>query len=141
VVWHEYDVPTAGLFSVTGTRVLFTIWGAPDERLTVWAYTCLTEPEAKQLAEVGVSSVTDLAALIGEHFAGRPAVFALADDLRIWMWHSQDVKPGAAGLGEAVVEFLRVVRESLERQKGTEAEIQVKLAGVEAAKDELISAP
>ncbi len=140
VVWHEYDVPTAGLFSMGMTRVLFTIWGAPDERLTVWAYTCLTEHDVKELSHVDISSIGDLRAMVDGEFAGRQAVLAIADNLRIWRWNSLDVKPGPEGLAGTVVEFLGQVRQALESQKGPDAEAQVKLAGIEAAKDELVSA-
>lgn len=139
VVWHEYDVPTAGLFNVAGTTVLFTIWGAPDERLTVWVYRYLTAHEVQELTHVDIRSVGDLSRMVDSRFAGRPAVFAIADNLRIWRWNSLDVKPGRIGLARTVTEFLGLVRESLESQKGPDAEARVKLAGIEAAKDELVS--
>jgi len=141
-VWHEYDVPTVGHFRMPtfDLDVLFTILGSPDERLTLWAYTTLTESRVKELTYAGFQSVAELGDVVDRQFAGQQAVFAIADGFSIWRWGVLEVPPAPDGIHHAAAEFLGQVRQSLERAKTPAAEIQVKLAGIEAAKDELISA-
>lgn len=136
-VWHEYDVPTAGTFVLDEQRVLFTVLDSADDPISVWAYTCLTEQDVKELRGNGFKSVDDLAARVRAQFIGHRAVFLIADDLQIWRWTSVDVEES---LIKSAVGFLSQVRESLEQKKTPDAEFRVKLAGVEAAKSELVSA-
>jgi hypothetical protein len=136
-VWHEYDVPTAGTFMLRADPVLFTVLGSPDERITVWAYICLTGPDAKELADQRFSSAADMMHAIESRFIGHQAVFAVADDLHIWKWSPTEVK---GSLVATATEFLSQVREALESKKAPDDEFEVKLAGVAAAKRELISA-
>jgi hypothetical protein len=136
-VWHEYDVPTVGLFMLRSEPVVFTVLGSPDDQMTVWAYTCLTEVDAKDLSARKFSSVGELGEIVDSRFIGRQAAFVIADDLQIWRWTWMDVKESVM---ESASEFLSQVRESLESEKAPDAEFEVKLAGVAAAKTELISA-
>lgn len=136
-VWHEYDVPTAGIFTLHADRVLFTVLGSPDDRITVWAYTDLAEADAKELADQRFSSADEMARAIESRFIGRRAVFASADNLRIWHWGTLEVKKD---LVVSATEFLRGVREALESKQAPVDEFQVKLAGVAAAKREPICA-
>jgi hypothetical protein len=135
VVLHEYDVPTAGVFVLGSDRVLFTIVGSSDDRITVWAYTSLTVED--DLPTRRFNSATELSHAIDDRFIGRRAVLAVADDLQIWRWTSSDVQRGVM---QSATEFLSQVRESLESAKEPDAEFEVKLAGVAAAKSALISA-
>jgi hypothetical protein len=136
-VWHEYDVPTAGTFALGADRVLFTVLGSPDDPITVWAYTDLVEADAKELADQTFSSVDEMTRAIESRFIGRQAVFASADNLRIWRWGTLEVKKN---LVVTATEFLRGIRESLESKQAPVDEFEVKLAGVAAAKRELICA-
>jgi hypothetical protein len=136
-VWLEYDVPTAGTFVLDSQSVIFTVLGSADDPVSVWAYTCLTEDDAKALGDQKFGSVDEMARAVDEQFTGHRAVFAVADKLEIWRWTSLDVEEG---LIKSAVAFLSQVRESLEQKKTPDAEFQVKLAGVEAAKSELVSA-
>jgi hypothetical protein len=135
-VWHEYDVPTAGTFMLDGQRILFTVLGGADDPVSVWAYTCLTDLDATELGR-RFDSVGDLADRVAAQFIGHRAVLVIADDLQIWRWMSVDVEES---LIKSALGFLSQVRESLEQKKTPDAEFQVKLAGVEAAKSELVSA-
>jgi hypothetical protein len=136
-VWHEYDVPTAGTFVLGSEHVLFTVLGSADDRMTVWAYVALTPVDVQELDGRKFGSVGDLGRTVDSKFAGRAAVFAIADELRIWRWGPVDVTDSVV---EGATGFLSAVRESLERQKAPDVQLEVKLAGVAAAKDELISA-
>jgi hypothetical protein len=135
VALHEYDVPTVGVFVLGSDRVLFTIIGSPDDRVTVWAYTSLTEQDDLPSRRFG--SVAELGQAVDARFVGRQAVLAIADDLQIWRWTSIDVRHGVM---QSATEFLSQVRESLESAKEPDAEFEVKLAGVAAARAELITA-
>lgn len=89
VGWHEYDMPTVGVFMLGTDPVLFTILGSPDDRLTVWAYSVLPEQlEFDDPATVEFGSLSELDEFIDRSLVnGRGAVFAIADDLRIWRWN------------------------------------------------------
>ena len=70
-------------------------------------------------------------------FVGRDAVIATADNLRIWRRSSMKVEPSVLVTS---ARFLNEVRESLESSNDPGVQLRVKLAGVEAAKDEMVSA-
>jgi hypothetical protein len=133
VILHEYDVPTAGVFALGSDRVLFTVIGSPDDRITVWAYIDLSAKDDLPSSRFG--SVAELGQAIDGRFTGRRAVLAIADDLQIWRWTSANIEHGVM---ESATEFLSQVRESLESAKDPDAEFEVKLAGVAAAKSALI---
>jgi hypothetical protein len=139
VVWHEYDMPTVGVFRLGTDTVLFTILGSPDERLTVWGYSLLPRQlEFDDPATVEFGSLGELGKFIDRSFVnGRGAVFAIADNLRIWRWDSMKVDKSAM---ETALEFTGNVRESLESRTDAAQQMSAKLAGVEAAKDEFVSA-
>jgi hypothetical protein len=135
-IWHEYDMPTVGVFRLGADSVLFTVVGDPDSRLTVWAYTCLDAGDAERLAEAQFSSVDELSASVESRLMGREVVFAIADNLQIWRWGSMRVETSTLMTS---TRFLRQVRESLANSNNAGTQFRVALAGVEAAKDELVS--
>jgi hypothetical protein len=139
-VWHEYDIPTVGTFaSEEGRSAVFTLVGEPDDRLTVWAYSCLGEDEANDLERASrrYESTDELDAAIDRMFAGRSVVFALADNLQIWRWSPVEVK---AGVLEAATEFLRGVRAALAETTDPGRRFRAELAGVEVETTELVDA-
>jgi hypothetical protein len=136
-VWHEYDVPTAGVLQLPQGRVSFTAIGATDDRLSMWAYTCMTENEHRDFSGVWVSSVQALRDVVDITFAGRRAVLALADDLAIDQWSPVAVE---SGLLETAAGFLTQVLKALESNRHPQDRLQARLAEVEAAAQELIDA-
>jgi hypothetical protein len=136
-VWHEYDVPTAGILELQQGHVLFTAIGETDDRLSVWAYTCLTEEDLGRLSTAQVTSIEELCDLVNRTFAGREAVLALADNLKIEQWSRVEV---GQQLLEAASDFLSQVLKALEASRTPEARFQARLAEVEAATQELIDA-
>ena len=136
-VWHEYDIPTAGVLELEHCSVLFTVVGETDERLSVWAYTSLTEDERHSLANLQVNSIQDLRDLVDDTFEGRDAVFALADDLKVVRWSPVRVE---SCLVEAASDFLSQVLKAIETNRAPADRFQAKLAEVEAATVELVDA-
>jgi hypothetical protein len=136
-VWHEYDVPTAGILELQQGRALFTAIGETDDRLSVWAYTCLTEDDLSRLSAAQVGSVEELCELLSRIFVGREAVLALADNLKIDQWSPVKVE---ADLMETASDFLSQILKVLENSRGPGARFQARLAEVEAATQELIDA-
>jgi hypothetical protein len=138
-VWHEYDIPTAGTFRTgAGVQVLFTLIGEPDDRLTVWAYTCLSSEDADRLGrEPSFATIADLEASVGRMFAHHRAVFVLADNLKISEWTPLDVD---AGVLESATEFLRGIRASLARTSGPGTRFRAELAGVNVETSDLVDA-
>ena len=128
-VWHEYDIPTAGTFRTgAGAQVLFTLIGEPEDRLTVWAYTCLSSEDADRLGrEPSFASIADLEASLGRVFAHHRAVFVLADNLKISRWTPLDVD---AGIVESATEFLQGIRASLATTSAPGTRFRAELAGV-----------
>lgn len=107
-IWHEYDLPTAGVLELDDGRVLFTAIGDTEGRLSVWAYRSLTDDEHSRLSAVQVSSVEELNTLIDEAFLGQEAVLAIADDLKLGHWSRASVD---VGLLDAAFCFLRQILE------------------------------
>lgn len=138
-VWHEYDIPTAGTFQTgAGRQVLFTLIGEPDDRLTVWAYTCLSSEDAQRLEkEHSFASLADLEAFVSRMFAHHRAVFALADDLKISRWTPLDVK---ADVVESATDFLRGIRASLADTSPPGTRFRAELAGVNVETSDLVDA-
>lgn len=138
-IWHEYDIPTVGVFkSAEGRSVLFTLVGEPEDRLTVWAYRCLDADEAIAAEEAQFESTDDLDASVSNMFAGQPAVFALADRLMIRSWTPLQV--GKLGVVEGATEFLRGLRDSLAKTSNPGTRFRAELAGVEVQTTELVDA-
>lgn len=136
-VWHEYDVPTAGILDLPKCSVLFTAIGGTDDRLSVWAYTCLSDDERDKLSGTEVTSVRELRDLVDRAFEGREAVFALADNLAIDQWSRVMVD---TDLLEAASDFLTQILKVLESSRDPGTRFQAKLAEVEAATQELVEA-
>jgi hypothetical protein len=136
-VWHEYDVPTVGIIDLPQCAVLFTAIGETDDRLSVWAYMCLSDDERSKLSGAEVTSVQELRALVDRAFQGHEAVFALADNLAIDQWSRVVVGDDLLG---AASDFLTQILTVLESNRDPGARFQAKLAEVEAATQELIDA-
>jgi len=136
-VWHEYDVPTAGILELPKCSVLFTAIGETDDRLSVWAYTCLSDDDRDKLTGTEVTSVQELRAVVDGTFEGREAVFALADNLAIDQWSRVMV---GTDLLEAASDFLTQILKVLESSRDPETRFQAKLAEVEAVTQELVDA-
>jgi hypothetical protein len=47
-VWHQYEHPHTGIFATDVGTVIFTVVGAMETDVSVWAYACLT-PEGREL--------------------------------------------------------------------------------------------
>lgn len=138
-VWHEYDIPTAGTFRTgAGHQVLFTLIGEPEDRLTVWAYTCLRSEDADRLGhEPSFASIADLEAAVSRLFAQHRAVFALADNMKIDQWTPLDVD---ADVVESATEFLRGIRDALANTSPPGTRFRAELAGVNVETSDLIDA-
>ncbi|HEX4832323.1 MAG TPA: hypothetical protein VH478_14665 [Trebonia sp.] len=117
--------------------MLFAAAGGTDERFSVWAYTVLAEAERDRLSPVRVDSIDELPGLLDRAFAGREAVLALADDLRIRDWSPVQVD---SGLLDTASDFLDQILKVLEHRRAPEARLQARLAEVEAVAEELIKA-
>lgn len=135
-IWHEYDVPMTGIMEFEQGTALFTAIGDTDSRLSVWAYTWLSEDETNRLpAEVG--SVQELCGLVDRIFEGRDAVLALADDLVIQQWSPAKVE---SGLLDTASSFLGQILQVIESRRAPGDRFNARLAEVEAATRELIGA-
>lgn len=144
-VWHEYDMPTVGTFTLNRNMVLFTVVGDTDDDLTVWAYACLAEDEAKIAQDARFASVTDVDAFIRAKFADREAVFVLARDLQVWRWSRVHIgKADKTVLISAATEFLKGLKRSMEQESrrapSANVPFRVALADVEAMAAELVDA-
>jgi hypothetical protein len=85
-VWHAYDHPLVGTFTVGSEDVLFMLVADFDGRLSVWAYTPMTTGEAEDCRAREFRSVSDLRDFLEGFFRGRPMAFAMAADLLITQW-------------------------------------------------------
>jgi len=137
-VWNQFDHPLTGTFLSDGEPVLFTIVGGLDARITVWAYTCLTQREAQKLAAREFDSVNDLREFVEKFFKDRRIVLALADDLRIRYWGPADSPKGA--LYDRAIDFLNGVLNAVMNQADASTMFRAKLAQVDVATAELIDA-
>lgn len=106
-VWMEYGHPRIGTFRVGPDLVMFaTAYDVDDDRLSVWAYVPVPrEPEALT-REAEFATPEELRTFIGNMFAGRQAVFALADNNAVARWSTRDVNNDEDGLTSAAADFL-----------------------------------
>jgi hypothetical protein len=144
-VWHEYDVPTTGTFTLDNNLVLFTVVGDPDEVMSVWAYVNLTGDDAQSARTIQFDGLASLNDFICRAFADRETVFALARGLEVWRWSRETVRGAAADdLVEAATSVLKRIKESMEqeaqRRVSPSASFRAALADVEAAAEEFIDA-
>jgi len=136
-VWDEYEHPRAGTFTIDGTTVFFLALTAVGERLSLWAYTCLTSKEAHELAVAEFDSTASLREFAERLLDDRRVVFVLADDLIIRRWSVADSK---GPIDERAIDFLNSVLESVKDNRHPTRMITAKLAEVDVATTELVDA-
>lgn len=135
-VWDEYEYPRIGTFTVRGCTVFFLAVAAVGDRLSLWAYTCLSSDEAQKLSGAEFGSAADLRKFAEELLDGRKLVFALADDLQIQHWSVADNGP----LDELAIAFLNSILESAKDTRDPNTMLRAKLAQVDVATTELVDA-
>jgi hypothetical protein len=135
-VWDEYEHPRTGTFSSDGNTVLFTMVAPPGNRVSAWAYTCLTPGEARQLAEIDFDSTDSLRQFVEAFLDGRKLAFAMADDLLIRHWSVTEVE---GALPDLAIEFLNRILESTENRDPATM-LRAKLAQVDVETTELVGA-
>jgi hypothetical protein len=136
-IWLEYEHPRIGTFAVAKGTVLFTVVGAIETDVSVWAYACLTPEESLGLDEIEFGSMEDLQEFVDQTFATQQTVLALADDLLITSWAAA----GRIGpLYEVASDFLEPVLAERLGRLGSGARFRAKLAATDVAIHELLSA-
>ncbi len=136
-VWDEYEYPRAGTFSSEGETVFFMAVEAFENRLSLWAYACLTSAEARDLAKAEFDSADSLREFAEELLGARKVVFALADDLLIRRWSVADSEGPVYDLA---IDFLNSVLESIKGSQDPSTRLRAKLAQVDVATTELVEA-
>ena len=136
-VWDEYEHPRTGTFTIDGTTVFFLAVTAVGERLSLWAYSCLTSEEAQELAAAEFDSTASLREFAERLFDDRRVVFALANDLLIQHWSVAD---GKGPIDERAIDFLNNVLESVKDNRHPNRMVTAKLAQVDVATTELVDA-
>ena len=106
-VWMEYGHPCIGTFRVGLELVLFaTAYDVDDDRLSVWAYVPVP-PELEALTrDAEFATPGELRTVISNTFAGRQAVFALANNDAVARWSTREVDNDEEGLTSAAADFL-----------------------------------
>jgi hypothetical protein len=135
-VWDEYEHPRTGTFSSDGDVVFFTMVAGAGARVSVWAYTCLTAVEARELAEAEFDSTESLHSFVEGLLGGRKLVFALADDLLIRNWSPAD---HTGPVHDLAIDFLNSILESV-KDPDPATMLRAKLAQVDVATTELVDA-
>jgi hypothetical protein len=136
-VWEEYEHPRTGTFTSDGCTIFFTAVAALENRVSVWAYACLTSDEARELAKTEFDSVASLHEFAEGLLNGRKIVFALADDLLIRRWSPAD---GKGPVDELAIDFLNDILESVKDSRDPGTMLRAKLAQVDVATTELVDA-
>jgi beta-xylosidase len=136
-IWHQYDYPRIGTFTVKDTTVLFTLVGGSADELSVWAYVCLEDDEAVSAASATFESLSELRQFVDDAFTGRRPVLALADDLLITSW---SVPEDNGELYEVATTFLEQVLAQTRSRLDSGARFRAKLAQVDVATHELMEA-
>jgi hypothetical protein len=135
-VWDEYEHPRAGTFSSNGNTVLFTMIAPAGNRVSAWAYTCLTPAEAQDLAKIEFDSADSLRQFVEGLLDGRKLAFAMADDLLIRHW---SVTEAEGPLPDLAIDFLNKILESTENRDPATM-LRAKLAQVDVETTELVDA-
>jgi hypothetical protein len=106
-VWMEYGHPRIGTFRVGPDLVMFaTAYDVDDDRLSVWAYVPVPRELEALTSEVEFATSGELRTFISKMFAGRQAVFAIADNDAVARWSTRDVNNDEEGLTSAAADFL-----------------------------------
>lgn len=106
-VWNAYEQPLTGTFLSGAQPVLFTIIADYEGRMSLWAYTCLTDDEAQDLAKAEFDSVPEMREAVARIFQGRKVALALAADNQIRQWSVPD-EPG--DIRDLAASFIRARR-------------------------------
>lgn len=136
-VWNAYEQPLAGTFLSGAQPVLFTIIADYEGRMSLWAYTCLTGDEARDLAKAEFDSVPEMREFVAGIFHGRKVALALAADNQIRQWSVPD-EPG--DIRDLAASFINQIVTAAGQSQDRSTELRVKLAQAAAATDELIDA-
>jgi hypothetical protein len=130
-VWHQYEIPLTGVFSVGEAAVLFTQVYEYDDEISVWAYIELPSRDLAEVADRKFKSSEDLTAWVEKRFVGRTAVLALAREDRLASQRRH--QPVESNLLDATDAFLTEVLENVP----VETRVRAKMAGVDVARAEL----
>jgi hypothetical protein len=103
----EYGHPRIGTFRVGPDLVMFaTAYDVDDDRLSVWAYVPVPRELEALTREAEFATPGELRTFISNMFAGRQAVFAIADNDAVARWSTRDVNNDEEGLTSAAADFL-----------------------------------
>lgn len=106
-VWMEYGHPRIGTFRVGHDLVMFAAaYDVDDDRLSVWAYAPVPAEFEALARETQFDTPADLRTFVNNVFAGRTAVFAVADNSCIARWSTRDVANVEEGLISTAADFL-----------------------------------
>jgi hypothetical protein len=118
-VYHEWNVPLAGLLEQSGNRFVFTcLLGEESASSSVWAYAPASDQEIDNLERLSGDEFADA---VDASLANKALVVAFADNDRLSTWHLIDSgeEPPAA----IVRRFLERWRISLREQNKHAEEI------------------
>jgi hypothetical protein len=136
-IWHQYEHPLSGTFTSMAGTVLFAALDGVESDVSVWAYACLEQDEARRLADVSFGSREDLREFIDAALASHRLVLALANDLVITDWSVADrVGP----VYEVTGDFLKHILAERLRHKDPRARVHEQLAWVSASAPEHVDA-
>lgn len=134
-VWHQYETPLTGTFSVGDSVILFTLVMETDSDVSVWAYMELPHDVAQSVGDLSFEGVHDLNQWVEEQFRGHEAVLAFAKEGRLaGRWGRKHVD---RDLLTALESFLQDLIHSVDEVEDTSTRIRAKVAGVAAARREL----
>jgi len=137
-VWDRYDFPMVGTFQTHNRTVLFTLVGDAAQTVSVWAYVMVPAGAEDRFASSAFTSVEQMMEFVEDAFAGNEAVFALAKDLKVWLWTRSEVEEEGNGalLAAATTALSEMSKVVAGRQQSPEILFEAELAQVEVtAKD------
>ena len=136
-VWHEYETPLTGTFTMGSSMVLFTLVLETDSEISIWGYVELPEEVSDTIGELSFGDVDALNSWVEDQFSKREAVLAFAKQSRLaGRWGRKVVKDNLLGALESLLEdFIN----SVDEVRDPTTRIKAKVAGVAAARYELPS--
>jgi hypothetical protein len=78
-VWNKFDFPTSGTFRLGDDMVVFTLITTAGSQ-SLWAYVPVAAGDQKSVTDARFDSDAEFDAFVATCFAGREAVFAVAQD-------------------------------------------------------------
>lgn len=137
-VWDRYDHPMVGTFRLSGRIVLYTLVGDTSQAVSVWAYVLVPAGDEEKFAAARFGSDEQMTEFIQDAFAGNEAVFAMARDLKIWLWTRRAVPSGPGNVLFAAAAALSEMAEVVtKRQPSPEVLFQAELAQVAVVAEDL----